>query len=172
MRRRTRRLPNRRDGFSLVECALALGIISFCLVALIGLLPTGLDTIKNSREQAGAATAMESIAAALRTARVIPGMAKYQAGGAYTNLKWDIGGGIQQFSTMTDVSLLGSESTDPGSSRLAVNVEITPPASAGAVTNARISVAWPSTAVYDTSSKKWKAAQGSLSAWVIFLPAP
>jgi uncharacterized protein (TIGR02598 family) len=35
-------------GFSLVEVTIAMGIISFALIALFGLLPTGLKTFRNS----------------------------------------------------------------------------------------------------------------------------
>lgn len=39
---------NRIRGFTLVEVVIALGIISFALVALIGLLPVGLDTFRRA----------------------------------------------------------------------------------------------------------------------------
>lgn len=41
--------PNRPRGFTLVEIVMSLGIISFGLVALLGLIPTGLDTLRESR---------------------------------------------------------------------------------------------------------------------------
>src|SRR4051812_20667830 len=37
-----------RAAFSLVEVALAIGIIAFAFVALLGLIPTGLTTFKNA----------------------------------------------------------------------------------------------------------------------------
>lgn len=39
-----------RSGFSLVEVAIALGIVSFVLIALIGLLPIGLKHLQESEE--------------------------------------------------------------------------------------------------------------------------
>jgi uncharacterized protein (TIGR02598 family) len=42
-------LPSRsRAGFSLVEVALAIGIIAFAFVALLGLIPTGLNTFRDA----------------------------------------------------------------------------------------------------------------------------
>lgn len=35
-------------GFSLIECALALGVVSFAFVALVGLIPVGLSTFNSA----------------------------------------------------------------------------------------------------------------------------
>jgi uncharacterized protein (TIGR02598 family) len=44
---------NRRQaGFSLVEVVMALGIAAFCLVALLGLMPVGLKTVRDARGDA------------------------------------------------------------------------------------------------------------------------
>lgn len=51
------------SGFSLVEVVLAIGVISFAMVALIALLPRGLQIAKNSTEETRAlnlATAIQS----------------------------------------------------------------------------------------------------------------
>lgn len=42
--------PPRKSGFSLVEVTIGLGIMSFSLVALIGMLPVGMDTFRKSVE--------------------------------------------------------------------------------------------------------------------------
>lgn len=49
------RLISRIPGFSLVEVALALGIVAFGLIALMSLLPTGLNLAKQTAEEAAAA---------------------------------------------------------------------------------------------------------------------
>lgn len=41
-------------GFSLIEVVLALGIFSFCLVVLIGLIPVGLTTEKDGSDELNA----------------------------------------------------------------------------------------------------------------------
>jgi len=55
-------------ALSLVEVTLALGIVSFSMLAVVGLLPVGLQSIKNANEQAGAANVIGGIADALRKA--------------------------------------------------------------------------------------------------------
>ena len=57
---------NSQRGFSLVEVTLALGVASFCLIALFGLLPIGLNSNEASTQQTIAATLASSVAADLR----------------------------------------------------------------------------------------------------------
>ncbi len=49
-------------GFSLVEVTLSLGLVSFALVAMLGLLPTGLTTLRASMSQTVEAQILQSIA--------------------------------------------------------------------------------------------------------------
>jgi uncharacterized protein (TIGR02598 family) len=51
-----------RKGFSLVEVTLSLGLVSFALVAMLGLLPTGLTTLRASMNQTVEAQILQSIA--------------------------------------------------------------------------------------------------------------
>ena len=53
----------RLHGFSLVEVTLALGICSFCLVAVIGLMPIGVTTNRNTLEQTAAAAVAREVVA-------------------------------------------------------------------------------------------------------------
>lgn len=53
-------------GFSLVEVTLALGVAAFCLIALFGLLPLGIQTNQSSTSQTAAASALSSVFADLR----------------------------------------------------------------------------------------------------------
>jgi len=48
-------------GFSLVEITLSLGLVSFALVATLGLLPTGLSTLRSSMNQTVEAQILQSI---------------------------------------------------------------------------------------------------------------
>ena len=43
-------IPGNRKAFSLVEVAMAMGMITFCLVAVLGLLPVGLSTFRTATE--------------------------------------------------------------------------------------------------------------------------
>src|SRR5947209_6065666 len=51
----------RRSAFSLVEVVLALGIVSFAIVAILGLIPTGLQTSHSSQDETRAAQIAQSI---------------------------------------------------------------------------------------------------------------
>lgn len=53
-------------AFSLVEVTLALGVAGFCLIAILGLLPAGLNTNQNSVRQTTANGILSSIVADLR----------------------------------------------------------------------------------------------------------
>ena len=64
-------------GFSLIEVALALGVAAFALVAIIGLIPIGLNSNQTSSEQTAAAGLAAGIVADLRATPVtIPPVAK------------------------------------------------------------------------------------------------
>jgi type II secretory pathway pseudopilin PulG len=54
-------------GFSLVELTLALGVAAFCLIALFGLLPIGVQTNRNATSQTRATNILSSVIADIRT---------------------------------------------------------------------------------------------------------
>ncbi len=72
--------PVRRTaGFSLVEVTLALGVAAFCLVAVLGLLPTSLKTQQASAQQTIANEIMSEILGDLRAdIRLPPGQASHE----------------------------------------------------------------------------------------------
>ena len=53
-------------GFSLVEVTLALGVGAFCLIAVFGLLPVGVQTNQRATSQSAAASIMANVVADLR----------------------------------------------------------------------------------------------------------
>ena len=53
-------------GFSLVELALSLGVAAFCLIAVFGLLPVGIQSQRNATSQTAAAGIIASVEADLR----------------------------------------------------------------------------------------------------------
>jgi uncharacterized protein (TIGR02598 family) len=53
-------------GFSLVEVTIALGIAAFCLVAVFGLMPVGVQTNRNATSQTAATNIMAAIVSDLR----------------------------------------------------------------------------------------------------------
>jgi uncharacterized protein (TIGR02598 family) len=56
------------EGFSLVEVVVALGIVSFAVIAILGLIPSGLNTLKDSTGETVRAQIVRSIAASALTA--------------------------------------------------------------------------------------------------------
>jgi uncharacterized protein (TIGR02598 family) len=69
----------RTAGFSLVEVTLALGVAAFCLIVLVGLLPTGLKTQQASAQQTIANEIMSEILGDLRAdIRLPPGQASHE----------------------------------------------------------------------------------------------
>jgi len=55
-----------RCAFSLVEVTLALGIAAFCLIAVFGLMPVGVQTNRNATSQTAATNIMAAVVADLR----------------------------------------------------------------------------------------------------------
>jgi uncharacterized protein (TIGR02598 family) len=72
--------PVRRTAaFSLVEVTLALGIAAFCLLVLLGLLPTSLKTQQSSIQQTTANSIISQIFSDLRAdLRLPPGLASHE----------------------------------------------------------------------------------------------
>lgn len=60
------RFANREDAFSLVEVTLALGIAAFCLIAVFGLMPVGVQTNRNATSQTAATNIIAAVVADLR----------------------------------------------------------------------------------------------------------
>jgi type II secretory pathway pseudopilin PulG len=53
-------------GFSLVEVTLALGIAAFCLIAVFGLVPVGVQTNRNATSQTTATNILSSVVSDIR----------------------------------------------------------------------------------------------------------
>ena len=54
------------SGFSLVEVTLALGVAAFCLIAVFGLIPVGVQTNRNATSQTAATNIIALVVADLR----------------------------------------------------------------------------------------------------------
>jgi uncharacterized protein (TIGR02598 family) len=62
-----------RKAFTLIEVTLALGVASFCLITVFGLIPIGLTTNQNASEQTAAAGIASAISADLHSNPVVTG---------------------------------------------------------------------------------------------------
>lgn len=159
----------------MVEVTLALGLAGFCLIALLGLLPLGLDSMGAAGSEAGATNCMEQIAEAVRGAVVSSSStAVYEVVGAYKNqnLTWALGGGQVDRSLGGVLSPSGFPSTNGNEARFVAHVKIFPPASVNSTGTAVISVAWPARSAWNAAAQDWQNARGAVHSVVVFLPNP
>lgn len=56
---------SRKRGFSLIEVAMAIGIFSFCLISIMGLIPVALQTSRNSFDKSVEVRLVQSVKARL-----------------------------------------------------------------------------------------------------------
>ena len=122
------------NAFSLVEITLALGVAGFCFIAVLGLLPVGVQTNQRAIAQTGATGIFSSVVSDFSaTPKAATTSTQYGIGlsaGSTTMLYFDSQG---QFST-----LLGANSLY----RLVVTIP-TNPAGVNAATFAYLRVTWP-----------------------------
>lgn len=137
------RSPLFRAGFSLVEVTLALGVAAFCLIAIFGLLPLGIQSNQNAISQTAAASVLSSVVADLRaTPKVNPNSPLYDITFGTAKLLYFDGQGRSV--SPTDLS---------ASPRYRVTITFHP-SSAGAFapTFASLKVTWPALADPETTT--------------------
>ena len=159
-------------AFSLVEVVLALGLVSFCLVAVLGLLPVGLKSVKNANEQAGAADVLNAIAEGVRTARTTNHI-NYSNSFAGKPISYAIGGS-PVIVAWTNLTMEGAMESAESPKRLSAVVNITPPTNSTSPGRASVSVSWSAQAnlVWNAETFTWATADGSLTSGIEFLPKP
>lgn len=158
------------SAFSLVEVTLALGIVTFCLLLLMGLLLVGLNSMKASRDEAAAVNCLEQISDSIRSGLITSGTS-YHAAGAYSGITWTLGA-AQTSLAVDNLSASGFPTTSTTEQQYIGRVEITPPSDRGSPGTALITVAWPRQAAWNTGTHKWDNAQGSVRTWLVFIPNP
>jgi len=167
----------RSNAFSLVEVVVAIGIVSFAILGVIGLLPLGLKTVRNANEEAGAANVLNGIVEAVRNASTNslnpPGMYSNSYAGqsiTFTN------GGDSTNCLWSNLTLEGMATNDFGK-RLSAILTFTPP-STNLITNGygTVSVAWAgqSSPVWVSNTQTWSnnggSIEGSMTIGFRFLP--
>lgn len=167
--------PLGSKAFSLVEVTMAIGIAALALLPVLGLLPTGLQSLKSANDQAAAANAISMIASTIRGATTsgsnnLDYAAAY--GEANNTIGYTLGSGSDTVLTFTNLGCDGLPSSSGPSAyaKLAAYVKITPPPTPTELGTAFISVAWPDSASYNSGSAKWSNAQGFVSSSIRFLP--
>jgi type II secretory pathway pseudopilin PulG len=155
-------------AFSLVEVVVALGVVSFSLVAVVNILPAGLESQKQALDQSFATQALSRVSGALQGVYV----EKDNAGLPTGNLKFPPPlenlaiGDTEEF-----YYLLGNGSLTTTNERTAVGrLRIEQRAKTNSLQPVYVSVAWPARAVFNS---KWTKAEGSQSTmFYINLPQP
>lgn len=144
------------SAFSLVEITLALGIAAFCLIAVFGLMPVGMQTNRNAKSQTRATNLMAAVMADLRaTPRTCTKSSQFGIGfGTPTTLYFDDQGacscdsdGLQRYqSDPTNCSAGTCSGSWSPPLQLRYQVNITFPLSTGNLTYADLKVTWPAAA--------------------------
>jgi uncharacterized protein (TIGR02598 family) len=158
------RNPQSRQGFSLVEVTLALGVAGFCLTTLLSLLPLGLTSNQTSLEQTTAGNIGAAIVADLRCAQPL-------ATGTSPRFGFNIPGAESSPPTISsnpqtiyltaNGSATGAVGSNPVSSGTAVSVYratvgFAPPSGGQrTATVVRLLITWP--ALADSNPSQWPA---------------
>jgi len=159
-------------AFSLVEVTLSIGIVSFALTAVLGLLPVGLKSVKNANEQAGAANVLNAMADSVRLA-TSTNSTLFTIVFSGQTIQYSVGGPIVTGS-YSDLKLDGSRETTTDPKRISAVVNIIPPVNLTTPGRAVISVAWPAQAkpAWNATTQTWSNAEGSITTGIQFLPTP
>ena len=151
------------EGFSLIEVVIAIGIIVFAMIPLVGLLATGLRTESDSTEQARAMQLMSALSAGIQSARDAGANSIF---GAPFPTNFSVGTSVQNFG-YTEGGVLLPESDTSTADRRGSVVLLQPTRSGLQKSSAAyVSVAWPASARWNGT--KWIGASGSLESVVYF----
>lgn len=130
----------RREAFTMVEIALAIGVIAFALVAIIGILPRGMTVQKNNREDTAVAQDARYFIDAIRSGAVV------------TNVTGNFGHSMDFLSNYV-LAIADYGYTNTGNPLLSSNIVLTPgdltPNYAGAEILGLIST--PNSPAYDSN---------------------
>jgi uncharacterized protein (TIGR02598 family) len=149
----------RVHAFSLVEVTLAIGVAAFCLLAVFGLMPIGVQTNRNATSQTRATNILASVLADLRSTPLTT-----PPGGANTSLQYQISIPANPVGSATSVPPLffaedGTFSTSiQAQSRYQVNITFLPTtpnpngSNANLPTLADVKLTWPAPATLANAS--------------------
>lgn len=139
-------------AFSLVEVTLALGIASFALIAVFGLLPVGVSSNRTSLEQTGAASLLTAVAADMRAAPIMASGSSTSRSPVFRiEIPSTSSPGIRHVYCAEDGSRTSAENA-----RYLVSVGMTPPSTGKrSATSVRILITWPATANANVQPDEW-----------------
>jgi type II secretory pathway pseudopilin PulG len=163
----------KKSGFTLVEVALSVAVVSFALIALVGLLSAGLTANQQSIQQSRALQAMTAAASGIwgMTTNGTSGTSYLLASPMSTNIT--LGSQPVSFSWGLDANGLFTNANNFAADPNLVGtvyMQCTPPSNVNGVGSAYITVAWPGYAKYVTSgsSGSWTRQQGYMETMIYF----
>jgi len=122
-------IGNRQSAFSLVEIVLALGVVAFSVIAILGLFPVALDAARESQRQTTATLIAQTVFSELKTtgSTSAVGALSWKIRNNATSDQWtDLATGAEKFVVYAiDGSALGEVADAP-----AFNATVTSPANA------------------------------------------
>jgi len=142
-----KRLKFKAGAFSLVEITLALGVAAFCLLAVFGLVPVGVQTNRSATSQTAATSVIAAVVADLRATPLTT-----PPGQATTSLQYQIPIPANPVTGLTTIAPIffaqdGTFSTTvQPSSRYRLSVTFRPNGAAHSPTYADVTVTWPAPA--------------------------
>ncbi|PAW78165.1 MAG: hypothetical protein B9S32_08195 [Verrucomicrobia bacterium Tous-C9LFEB] len=177
-----------RSGFSLVEVAMALGVVSFALLSLVALLPVGIKTNQISAEETRAAYLLSTLEADLRnthpqarangTSRLFGLTLPYRMDATGTRITQNTSVALNTLSAAystglnEDATTLSYASTSPRPRYQATVLYTQLPAASGQPIQARLIVNWPAVNTTDiTKLTSLTSVLGYVEIYVTF-PAP
>ena len=135
----------------MIELALSIGVFGFCLLAVVGLLPTGLNTQRLSQEQSRAGSALDMVYSAAQSLRYT-GRASGNATWSFPTYFSDSGtaavvwvsqGAWNYTFYVSDGGLIIPSSDTTTTRRQTLYIKVTPPQIEGQPVKIYAAVAWP-----------------------------
>jgi Tfp pilus assembly protein PilV len=136
------------SGFSLVEVTLALGVVVFCLVTILGLLAIGINSTQVSTVQTSATNILTAVVADLQsTPNPVP-KGSAQASLVYGISLPAVGAGASTTPTTIYIGEDGKPSATASGALYRLSVWTTPPTTTKQETLVRLLITWPVPAAY------------------------
>jgi type II secretory pathway pseudopilin PulG len=163
--------PKTVAAFSLVEVTFALGIASFSIIPIFGLLPLGLRSVSDANEQAAASSAVTAIARCIRSA-TSANQTDFSSdfGATKGAITYQLGAKVATVENAAFLQLGRDGLPSTKDSRMSARVEIVPPVDANTPGVAQVTVAWPNSASWNAGTGKWNGALGQVTTGFLFLP--
>jgi len=157
----------RSQGFSLVEVVITLGLVTFCLVAILGMLPQSLNVVQDANREAEASRLLKQLATGIQAAyRDGDGRFHMLDADPNTDISWVAG--EAKFVHTGYLSVSGENRPGATDADFTWRLELVPPPNNWSSGQAVLRIAWPSTAQW--GSGQWMSASGAVRSLVLFRP--